>query len=76
MIQRQTHIAHAAYHDLLRLLQDDAAADLRGTPTRLIRNGRTYWYDSYRVGQSLQKRYLGEDSPELATRLKGIEKFR
>jgi hypothetical protein len=70
MIQRQTHIAHAAYHDLLRLLQDDAAADLRGTPTRLIRNGRTYWYDSYRVGQSLQKRYLGEDSPELATRLK------
>lgn len=62
-------IAHAAYHDLLRSLRDEAAGDLRGTPTRVSRNGRVYWYDSYRVGSDVRKRYIGEDSDELRARM-------
>ncbi|MBR9766166.1 MAG: hypothetical protein GYB53_22300 [Rhodobacteraceae bacterium] len=66
---RHTPIAHAAYHDLLRLLKDEAASGLRGTPTSLSRNGRTYWYDSYRIGSAVRKTYIGEDSPQLRARL-------
>lgn len=69
MIAHHSSVAQSAYIDLRRQLLDEAASDLRGTPTRLLRNGRTYWYDSYRVGNDLKKRYIGEDSPELAERL-------
>lgn len=69
MLDRHSALAHAAYHDLLRALRDEAAGDLRGTPTRVVRNGRTYWYDSFRVGSEVRKRYIGEDSPELAARI-------
>jgi len=62
-------IAHAAYRDLLNALQDDAASGLRGTPTRVERHGRIYWYDSYRVGSEVKKSYVGEDTPELRSRL-------
>ncbi|SMX51055.1 nucleotidyltransferase family protein [Actibacterium lipolyticum] len=68
-IARHSAIAHAAYHDLLRSLMDDAVADLRGTPTRVERNGRVYWYDSYRVGSDVRKHYIGEDSDALRDRL-------
>lgn len=61
--------AHAAYLDLLRLLQDDQVAGIIGTPHRLIRNGRGYWYDLYRIGSSVRNRYLGEDSPEMEARI-------
>lgn len=66
---RHSSIAHAAYHDLLRALQDDRVSDLRGAPTRVTRGGKTYWYDSYRVGTEVRKTYIGEDSPELRLRL-------
>lgn len=69
MPDRHSALAHAAYHDLLRALRDEAASDLRGTPTRVERGGRVYWYDSYRVGAEVRKRYIGEDSPELAARI-------
>lgn len=69
MTQRHSPIAYAAYHDLLRALRDEAAGDLRGSPTRVARNGRVYWYDSFRVGTDVRKRYIGEDSPELRARL-------
>jgi hypothetical protein len=68
-MDRHSAIAHAAYHDLLRALIDDRAADLRGTPTRVHRAGRVYWYDSYRVGSEVRKTYIGEDSPHLQARL-------
>lgn len=66
---RHSVTAHAAYHDLLHSLRDEAIASIRGTPTRVIRNGRTYWYDSYRVGNDVRKTYIGEDSPMIAARL-------
>lgn len=61
--------AQAAYHDLCRLLMDDAASDVIGTPHKLMRNGRGYWYDQHRVGTSVKNRYLGEDTPEMAARM-------
>lgn len=69
MFTRHSSIAHAAYHDLLRSLQDDAVSDIRGTPTRVERNGRAYWYDTYRIGSDVKKRYVGEDCEELRGRL-------
>ena len=73
MIARHSPTAHAAYHDLLRSLLDDAVSDLRGTPTRVVRNGHVYWYDSYRVGSQVHKRYIGEETEALLER---IERFR
>jgi hypothetical protein len=66
--RRHSPTAQAAYHDLLALLLDDAAAYIRGMPTARERNGRTYWYDRYRIGKEIHERYLGEDSQELQRR--------
>lgn len=69
-------LAHAAYHDLLRTLRDEAVSTLRGTPTRVERRGRVYWYDSYRIGTEVKKSYIGEDGPELRDRLERTEALR
>ena len=69
-------LAHAAYHDLLRSLLDEAVSAVRGTPTRVERNGRTYWYDSYRVGSEVKKSYIGEDSEALRQRLDQVPALR
>ncbi|WP_106751659.1 nucleotidyltransferase family protein [Pannonibacter carbonis] len=68
-MQRHSPISHAAYHDLLRSLLDETVAGMRGTPTRVIRNGKTYWYDTYRVGTDVCKRYIGEDTEALQARI-------
>lgn len=64
-LARHSAIAHAAYIDLRRSLSEEVRSDLRGTPTRVTRNGRIYWYDSFRIGSEVRKRYIGEDGPEL-----------
>ena len=69
MVNRHSSLAHAAYHDLLRSLKDESIGELRGSPTRVQRNGRVYWYDSFRVGSEVRKRYIGEDNPELSARI-------
>jgi hypothetical protein len=69
-VLRHSLIANSAYLDLLRSLQDEQVSNLRGTPTREVRNGRAYWYDVHRVGSMVRKSYIGEDTPELADRLR------
>lgn len=69
-------LVHAAYHDLLRSLLDEAVSAIRGTPTRVERNGRVYWYDSYRVGSEVKKSYIGEDSDGLRLRLAQVPALR
>ena len=76
MIRRHSPVAHAAYHDLLAALQDEAVAEFRGAPTRVERRGRVYWYDTYRVGAEVKKRYIGEDSPALRSRLDRIAELK
>lgn len=76
MTNRHSAIAHAAYHDLLRSLKDEAIMEVRGTPTKVQRGGKVYWYDTFRVGTDVRKRYIGEDSSELAQRLSDITKLR
>lgn len=76
MHTHHSHIAHAAYHDLLRLLKDDRLSDMRGTPTRVVRENKIYWYDSYRVGSEVRKAYIGEDSLELRHRIDQYQKLR
>ncbi|MCY1704727.1 nucleotidyltransferase family protein [Pannonibacter sp. SL95] len=66
---RHSPISHAAYHDLLRSLLDEAVAGIRGTPTRVVRGGKAYWYDTYRVGTDVRKSYIGEDSEALQARI-------
>lgn len=75
-MRRHSSTAHAAYHDLLRSLQDEMVSDLRGAPTEVRRNGRAYWYDSYRIGSDVRKRYIGEDSTELRRRFENIAVLR
>jgi hypothetical protein len=75
-MQRHSPITHAAYSDLLRSLQDDAVLDLRGTPTRKTRDGRVYWYDSYRTGSTVHQAYIGEDTDELRDRFARIGAIR
>ena len=69
MLRAHSPRAHAAYLDLRRLLEDDAVAEIIGTPQRLVRNGRAYWYDLHRIGSTVRNRYLGEDSPAMAARI-------
>lgn len=64
-MDRHSGIAHAAYHDLLRLLQDDRASDFRGTPGKVVRGAKAYWYDTFRIGSEVRKRYIGEDTEEI-----------
>lgn len=75
-IARHSTIAHAAYLDLIRSLEDEVVSDIRGTPTRVQRGARTYWYDTYRVGSDVMKRYIGEDSDELRARLDRLSELR
>jgi hypothetical protein len=72
-LKRHSSIAHAAYQDLLRSLQDDTVQDVRGAPALEERNGRGYWYDSYRVGSEVRKTYIGEDTEELRSRILSIQ---
>jgi hypothetical protein len=76
VIAHHSPLAHSAYHDLLRSLRDEAVLDIRGTPTRTERNGRVYWYDTYRVGSDVKKTYIGEDSEALRARLGRLESLR
>jgi hypothetical protein len=68
-LRHHSAIAHAAYHDLLLSLQDSAVHSIQGTPRKELRNGHSYWYDVFRTGTSVTKRYIGEDTPELANRI-------
>lgn len=65
MIARHSTIAHAAYHDLLTSPREEAVAEILGTPTRLERGGRAYWYDTYRIGSDVRKACIGKDSDAL-----------
>lgn len=60
MINRHSPVAEAACHDLLRALLGDAVSHIRGAPIRVERNERVYWYDSYRIATSLEKRCIGK----------------
>ena len=73
---RHSPNAQAAYHDLLRSHLDERASDVRGKPTLYSVNGKDYWYDAYRVGSSVRKTYIGEDTPELRERLGRLEELK
>ncbi|MGU3495211.1 GSU2403 family nucleotidyltransferase fold protein [Xanthobacteraceae bacterium A53D] len=75
-LERHSSIAHAAYHDLIRSLREEAVSGIRGTPTAINRGERTYWYDSYRVGNAVKKTYIGEDSAELRGRLGALSEIK
>ena len=68
-IRNHSQVGASAYHDLRRILLDDRVSELRGTPTPVTVKGRTFWYDKYRVGQTMAQRYIGPDSEELRQRL-------
>lgn len=68
-IARHSPLAQSAWLDLVRLLKDEAAGELRGAPVRVVRGGKAYWYDSYRVGSEVKRAYVGPETPELLARL-------
>ncbi|MCA3456791.1 MAG: hypothetical protein IOC92_05775 [Rhodobacter sp.] len=69
MIRHHSPLARAVYQDFLGSFGEGQLAALRGSPTLEERSGRRYWYDSYRVGDQVRKRYIGEDTPDLAQRM-------
>ncbi|MCV3274032.1 GSU2403 family nucleotidyltransferase fold protein [Roseobacter sp. WL0113] len=68
-MQFHSQIGMSAYHDLLRLLRDAAVSELIGTPVAVTVKGRVFWYDKYRIGNTMGQRYIGPDSAELRDRL-------
>lgn len=76
MLTRHSPVAHAAYHDLVSLLLDEAASEIRGAPTLRKMDGRSYWYDRYRIGERIAERYLGEDNEALRGRIEAHERLR
>lgn len=61
--------AQVTYQDLLRLHQEEQAAEVIGSIEERTRNGRSYLYDRFRIGTEMKSRYLGEATPELHARL-------
>lgn len=68
-IRRHSQVAAAAYHDLISLLLDEKVSGIVGSPTLRQRNGRSYWYDRFRIGNDMKEVYLGEDTAALQERI-------
>jgi len=64
-IRRLSLTAQAAYADLLSRIQEDSILALEGAPVLRERSGRKYWYAVQRIGDQIQDRYIGPDSPEV-----------
>lgn len=75
-IKSHSRPAVVAYQDLLRLHLDERAARLIGTIEERKRNGRIYLYEKFRIGTEMVSRYLGEDKPELRSRLARAEELK
>ena len=75
-IQRHSPLSHTAYVDLLSSLKEETISGLRGTPVLKRRGGKSFWYDSYRVGRSVKTSYIGPDTDEVRDRLKRIDAIR
>ena len=75
-IKRLSPLAHTAYQDLLRNLKDEAVSDFMGTPVRKTRGTNSFWYDTYRLGNSVKTHYIGPDSEELRERIARFENLR
>jgi hypothetical protein len=75
-IRHHSQVGAAAYHDLRRMLQDDQASEIRGTPTRVTVKGRTFWYDKYRIGNEMGQRYIGPDTEELRARIEQLAELK
>lgn len=69
MMEHISSIAQSAYHDLLRSFKDDQAGQVGSNAHKEVRGSRAYWYETVRTGTTVRKRYIGEDTPELAARL-------
>lgn len=61
-----SHTATSAYLDLLRALREEEMSQHSGTPFLERRGNRGYWYETIRIGTTVRKRYIGEDTPETA----------
>lgn len=67
-IRKHSMAAVTAYLDLLDKHLSEAVEDLHA-PTLRQRNGRSYWYDRYRIGTDIKERFLGEDRADLRRRI-------
>lgn len=68
-------VARSAYNDLLRLLQDDQVANLRGTVRQKEVGGKIHWYTSERIGQDLKWWYIGPDTDETRQRIERLREL-
>ncbi|MBF9034234.1 hypothetical protein HKCCE2091_08270 [Rhodobacterales bacterium HKCCE2091] len=66
--------AQAAWQDLLRMLKDSEVAGIQGTPRLKSLGGRqkSYWFDTFRLGDKMIDHYIGEDTEDLRERLENL----
>jgi len=69
-------VARSAYGDLLRLLNDDMIANVRGSLVTKQRGGKLYWYAAEKIGTSVKFWYLGPDSIETRNRVDRMNALR
>lgn len=69
-------VARSAYADLIRLLQDDAVADLRGVTRSKVVDGKTYWYATEKIGAAMKWRYIGPDTAAVRARVDQLDHLR
>jgi hypothetical protein len=65
-MRAHSRTAIAAHSGLLRLLREDEVAQISGAPFLERRGNRADWYETIRIGTTVRKRYIGEDTPETA----------
>ncbi|WP_421693781.1 GSU2403 family nucleotidyltransferase fold protein [Aestuariivirga sp.] len=62
--------------DLVSSLEEETVSELRGTPILKKRGGKSFWYDSYRVGSAVKTAYIGADTSEVRARIERVDAVR
>ena len=71
-----SHLGSSAYLDLLRSLKDEQISELRGSIIRQKRGERYYLYDEFRLGNDKIRRYIGQESEELLSRIDRLSELK
>lgn len=75
-IHHHSNVGLAAYHDLKRLLLDDAISEVRGSLTLVKAKRGNFWYDKYRVGNTMKQKYIGPDTEEIRSRVSQLHEIK
>ena len=64
-IHHHNMTATSAYLDLKEMHLRESISPILGQPVKQQRGKKAYWYDQFRVGREIQRRYLGKDTEDV-----------